>query len=105
MGAQHTRQDTIRVPETRCLECGRTLDAVGTLDGTRPDPQPGEPIACLRCGAAMTMENGALRGFTDEEMEELKEVMDDLARVVRGIHHAPLDELKDMEAATRAQNQ
>ena len=37
----------------------------------------------------MTIENGALRGFTDKEMEELlcdTEAMDDLARVVRGIH-------------------
>ena len=43
MGAKNTPQDVIRLPETRCLECGHTLNAVGTLDGTRPAPRPGAP--------------------------------------------------------------
>ena len=85
-----TPPGVIRVPDTKCLECGRKLDAVGTMDGTVPRPKPGEPIACLRCGAAMTMgENGALRGFTEAEMDELvadTEAMDELARMVARIH-------------------
>lgn len=81
--------DVIRVPETRCLECGHTLDALGTLDGTPASPKPGEPVACIRCGAAMTFENGRLRPFTEAEIDDLlgdRETMADLARAVRNIH-------------------
>ena len=79
----------MRVPETRCLECGHGLNAIGTLGEAIRTPRPGEAIVCIKCGAACTMENGKLRGFTDEEMEDLlsdPEAMDDLARMVERVH-------------------
>jgi hypothetical protein len=82
-------KDVIRVPETRCLECGCKLDAIGTMDGTRPDPRPGEPVACVRCGAVATFENGRIRGFTDKEVEDLlcdEAVMNELAHLTRAVH-------------------
>lgn len=80
-----------RVPLTRCLECGRELSAVGTSDGSPAKPEPGDPIACIGCGAVMTIDaEGALRGFTEEEMDDLTadpEAMNNLALVVRRIHY------------------
>jgi hypothetical protein len=84
-----TRPDVIRVPAAKCLECDNTLNAIGSFDGTAPAPKPGDPVACIRCGAVMTFEAGALRGFTETEMDELiadTEAMDELARMVKGIH-------------------
>jgi hypothetical protein len=88
-----TENSTIkRIPETRCLnpECGRTLNAIGTLDGSIPGPQPGDPVACLRCGNVMTTgEDGSLRPFTDQEARELmadQEAMRDLFRAIGRIH-------------------
>ena len=66
VGPKDTPPDVIRLPETRCLECGHTLNAVGTLDGTRalalrytfrvgPKDTPPDVIRlpetrCLECG-------------------------------------------------------
>ncbi len=81
--------DIIRIPAGKCLHCGHRLDAIGADRRQRP-PGPGDPIACLRCGAAMTIgEDGSLRGFTGAEMDALTadtEAMNELARVVRKIH-------------------
>ncbi len=81
--------EVIRVPETACLECGHKLDAIGTAGGAMRTPRPGEAVVCIQCGAAMTFEDGRLRGFTDEEMEDLladPHAMDDLARMVHRVH-------------------
>lgn len=83
------QQDVRRIAPAKCLECGHTIDAIGSLGGDYPRPNPGDAIACIRCGAVMTMEDGALRGFTEKEMDELvadKEWMNDLARTVKRIH-------------------
>jgi hypothetical protein len=80
-----------RVPETKCLVCGVKLNAIGDLDDGTPDrgPKPGEAVACIRCGAVATVdEGGALRPFTDDEARELEadaEAMADLAGLVRRI--------------------
>jgi DNA-directed RNA polymerase subunit RPC12/RpoP len=81
--------DAMRVAEARCLECGHTFNAIGTGDGRVPDPQPGDPVACIDCGAVMTFEDGKLRGFTEAEAYDLiadRKTLDDLARLVRNIH-------------------
>ena len=83
-----TPHDVLRVPQIRCLQCNHTLNAIGTLDGSQPDPEPGSPVLCLKCGAVMTIEGGALRGFTPEEMAELvadTETMDYIATLVRRV--------------------
>jgi len=52
-------------------------------------PRPGEAVVCIACGAVCTFEDGRLRGFTDEEMEDLladPDAMDDLARMVHRVH-------------------
>ena len=82
---------TKRIPVTQCLECGTTLSGIGDLeDGDGPAPGPGDPVACIRCGAVATVDgDGALRGFTDREMDELiadRAAMDGLARLVQNIH-------------------
>jgi len=63
--------DSIKIPETVCLVCGDTMDTISSLDNKRPEPKPGQPVLCLTCGAAMTFENGRLRPFTKEEIENL----------------------------------
>jgi hypothetical protein len=72
------------------MECGNRLDAIGTADGTAAMPSPGDPIACIRCGAVMTIdENAKMRGFTEPEMDELTsdvEAMNNLSRMVQRIH-------------------
>lgn len=81
--------DVKRIPATKCLECGHGLNSIGAIIDER-GPQPGDPIACIRCGAAMTIgEDGKLRGFTKTEMDELladTEAMNDLAQMVKKIH-------------------
>lgn len=82
--------DHIRIRPGACLECGRKLDAIGTLDGTTPRPEPGNAIVCIGCGAVMTVDAaGALCGFTDQQMNELiadTAHMDEIARLVRRVH-------------------
>lgn len=83
--------DIARVPESRCLDCGKTLDALGTGDkALAARPEPGDVTVCIRCGAVMKLdEKLRLRGLTDAEMDELvnsRETMQELAKVVRAIH-------------------
>lgn len=83
--------EPLRIPETRCLECRRKLDAIGTADPATEGatPNPGDPVACIGCGAVMTFENGRLRGFTEREMDALEadeDTMKALARIVQHIH-------------------
>jgi hypothetical protein len=78
-----------RVRETRCLNCGKRLDAVGTSDGSPGQPEDGDPVACIKCGEVMAFDgSGGLRGFTEAEIEELikSPVMDELARLTQRIH-------------------
>lgn len=79
----------MRVPQTHCAGCNATLNAAGTVDGSPYRPKPGDPIACLKCGAVMTVNAaGAVVGFTDAQMAELMAdpvAVIELARVVRRI--------------------
>ena len=88
--AEAKRAGVTRIAATRCLECGHTLDAVGSSDGADVRPEDGAPCACIQCGAVMAFDAaGGLRPFTDREIEELTadaEAMRELARTVRGIH-------------------
>lgn len=82
-------KDFVRMADAKCMECGRPLNAIGSIDSTAPLPKPGDPVACLRCGAVMTIEGGVLRGFTDAEMNGLvadDEAMDELAQLISKIH-------------------
>lgn len=77
------------VKESKCLACGRKVNAVGNPeDLTRP--VPGSLIVCMKCGAVMMLADDlTLRGMTDAEMDELmgdRETMDDLARLVKKVH-------------------
>jgi hypothetical protein len=67
-----------------------------SFDGTTSTPNPGDPMACIRCGAVMTYdERGALRGFTDEEIDGLAsdtETMAELAKLVRRQRNTPRTE-------------
>lgn len=81
--------DVIRIPKTACLQCRHTLDSIGTNDGSRPAPQPGDAIVCIRCGAVQTIENGKLRPFTDSELDTLQsdpEWLRELARMVAKVY-------------------
>lgn len=62
-----------RVPETKCLECGHIVNAVGNASAGEPTPpEPGDAIACIECGAVATIDaSGALRPFTEEEAHAL----------------------------------
>lgn len=89
--ASDARDGIVRVPEHRCLNCGARLNAIGVHGQGLPAemPEPGDPVACMRCGAVATWEDGEIRGFTDAEMDALiadTERMDELARLVKGIH-------------------
>lgn len=77
------------VEPVNCLGCGRRMNALGPVDCAPSTPAPGDPVACIRCGAVMTYEAGKLRGFTEREMAELTadaEAMNHLAMVVKRIH-------------------
>lgn len=84
------KPEIVRVPAKPCPECKHPLNAIGSIQDGDRGPQPGDSIACLRCGAVMTLgADGALRGFTEPEMAELMadtEGMDELARMVKRIH-------------------
>jgi len=79
------------MPEQRCLNCGVKLDTLGTGDRNVPArPAPGDVTACIKCGAVMILdENLKLRGFTDQEAEDLRKdagTMNALAGIVRRIY-------------------
>jgi hypothetical protein len=83
--------DRVRVPESRCLNCGKLMDALGTGDYDVPaDPHPGDVTICIKCGAVMRLDgNLRMRGMTDAEMDELvadKEWMNQVAKMVGAIH-------------------
>jgi len=83
--------DSVRIPETRCLNCGHLLNALGTGDVTvEAQPKPGDAIVCIKCGAVMLVGNNlTLRGMTDAEMDALvsdREWMDEVARMVQKVH-------------------
>ena len=82
---------TKRIPVTQCLECGTTLSGIGDLEkGDGRGHVPGDPVACIRCGAVATVDGaGALRPFTEAEAHALTsdaEWCAALARMVRSIH-------------------
>jgi hypothetical protein len=84
-------KDHIRVPESRCLNCGARMDGLGTGDrDVEAKPEPGDVAVCIKCGAVMKLdENLRLRGMTEAEMDELtadRAWMDEVARMVRAIH-------------------
>jgi hypothetical protein len=59
------------LPESRCLHCGTTLNAVTSIE---PDkrPEPGDITVCLRCGHIMAFATDlTLRALTDEEMYKI----------------------------------
>lgn len=59
--------DALRVPETRCLICGKALSAVSAAQGDAK-PKPGDPITCIYCGAVCTIgRDGKLRPMTESE--------------------------------------
>jgi hypothetical protein len=80
---------SISIPTTSCLHCGTRLDSISDTNGvTRP--QPGDPVACIRCGAVATVDDlGSLRPFTPKEARELADnadLMRQLRRLVGLIH-------------------
>lgn len=86
-----SRHDVALVPESRCLNCGHAMNAVGTADlNDIALPSPGDVTVCIRCGAVMMLdENLRLRGMSDAEMDELvadTEWMGQIAKMVRAIH-------------------
>ena len=75
------------VKQTNCLNCGQILDAIGGF-GHNDEPEPGAPVACIKCGAVMAWEAGELRPFTDAEAAELAAeagTMAELRRLVKRI--------------------
>jgi len=82
--------DTTAIHEHDCLLCGKHVDSVSNAEGgARKAPNPGDPVACIRCGAVMTYERGRLRPFTDAEAKDPmrdEACMRTLRRVVGAIH-------------------
>jgi hypothetical protein len=84
-------KDRVRVTESKCLNCGKLMDALGTGDrNIEAKPEPDDIAICIKCGAVMKLDDSLrLRGMTKSEMDELvadKEWMNQIARIVRGIH-------------------
>ncbi len=81
-----------RMPECRCLNCGRKFNAAGGVNA-EDAPEPGNICLCIECGAVMLYgEDLTVRGMTREEMDDLSndaEAMQFLARQVRKIHMLP----------------
>jgi hypothetical protein len=50
------------------------IDAISPPDGTQAIAAPGDPVACLKCAAVMTIDrSGVLRPFTETEANALME--------------------------------
>jgi hypothetical protein len=61
----------MRVKESNCLNCGRTLDAATSVDGEET-PEPDCITICLRCGHIMAFTADlSLRALTEEEIYEI----------------------------------
>lgn len=69
----------VRVPEQKCLKCGQTLDAVGTVGGQVVAPRPEDVTVCLGCGAVMMFDANLERVPMDDSLldrDTLNEVTD-----------------------------
>jgi hypothetical protein len=81
-------------PQT-CLKCGYEMDAFSATKDEACRPKPGDPVLCLRCGSAATVdEQGRLRGFTDAEFEALladPETLKEMNRTSLAIKLSPRD--------------
>jgi len=57
-----------RLPPWLCPSCGLMNDAVGTVDGSPGEPQPGDALICLHCAAIRMFESRTVqRAPTAEE--------------------------------------
>lgn len=53
--------------EAKCPHCGEVLSGISNLTGEQK-PAPGDPIACIFCGAIMTVDDsGNLCPFSEEQ--------------------------------------
>lgn len=63
---------TTRLPETTCLGCGKSADAVSAPMDDDATPSPGDVTICIYCGYLMAFADDlSYRGLTEEEMDEL----------------------------------
>jgi hypothetical protein len=53
-----------------CLNCGKTLDAVGLVEGGTPPPSDGDLAVCMYCSHIHVFDGGKMRSPTDAEMVE-----------------------------------
>lgn len=66
--------DTFKLPNYHCLDCGREMDAATTVPGLNEDaePHPGAVSLCLQCGnVAIFADDMTLRPLTDDEVVDL----------------------------------
>lgn len=70
-----------RIPETNCLVCRQVLTGISATEGDAK-PKPGDPVACINCGAVCTVDDfGDLRPFTEAEAKVLREDDEWMAQV------------------------
>ena len=91
MTPHHGNEDYVRIPQSRCLNCGAPLNAMGTADLNEPAlPSPGDAVVCIRCGGVMMVgDDMRPRGMSDAEMDAMtadREWMNDIAKLVQSIH-------------------
>jgi hypothetical protein len=59
------------IPVSRCLDCGKILDAATDAFGDEK-PAPGDASICFHCGHIMAFaDNLTLRPLTDEEIKQV----------------------------------
>lgn len=61
-----------RMPECKCLNCKREMDAVTSTDPGEPLPKSGDITICLRCGYVMAFRDDmTFRALTLVELQEV----------------------------------
>jgi hypothetical protein len=60
------------IPRQNCIACGAFVSAIGDPSGEAPNPEPGDPVACIHCGVVATIgRDGLLRPLTEAEAAAL----------------------------------
>jgi hypothetical protein len=74
------KDNRIRMPKSRCLDCGKLITAASRLDDDRSTPDPGDVAVCIDCGHIQAYADDlTLRPLTDDEMVEIagdREIID-----------------------------
>ena len=73
MGERKAKEFRVRIPESRCLDCGHVLTGAARAPGQPvTKPRPGDVTICLECGHIQAFADDlTMRALSEEEMTEI----------------------------------